>query len=136
MLIISPNERQKLLVMKTINIILTVLVLALSTNAYADEKDGKKENNKKAKVEKKMDAELSLEKWMTELKDFANFHNEELDKELTMESWMTTSFEIGFQDEELEMENWMKTSFEFNNEENFDQNLEIEEWMTKVFEIN
>lgn len=118
-----------------INITLTLTILFAGMNVYAD---GDKKNNSKnsttekviAKIETAFDTELSLEAWMTEIK---NFYNKEsfTENALHLEKWMTKSFlvnEMTFAEEELMLEDWMTVSFEFSDEQ-----LVLEDWMTESF---
>ena len=104
-------------------------------NVYAD--GDKTTTAKKAtaekvltKIETAFDTELSLETWMTEIKEF---YNKEIfsEEELILEGWMTKSFnveEIEFTETELVMEDWMTKSF--NTEDKFtEEELQFEDWM-------
>ncbi|MCF8381240.1 MAG: hypothetical protein K9H49_16835 [Bacteroidales bacterium] len=120
--------------MKTIiNITLTLAVLLSGFNVYAD--GDKTKETKTAKVisniENKFDTELSLESWMTEIKEFAipEFFVEET---LTLESWMTESFvdeTSNLVELNLVLEGWMTDYFSFSEQE-----LVMEDWMTKSFD--
>ena len=117
------------------NIALTLTILALGMNVYADgdiKKDSKKSSTEKviSKIENTFDTDLSLENWMTEIKEFTNndFFTEET---MELENWMTKSFDsssIEFVEAELELEGWMTENFSCEEEE-----LVLEEWMTKSF---
>jgi len=110
--------------MKTINTILAVLLLSLSVNTFAGDKD-----KKASRLEKKFDSELRLEKWMTELKEFSRGIIVNYDEALVMEKWMTEEFEVNTIDKELNLENWMMEDFDLAA----DKELELEDWMTKTF---
>jgi hypothetical protein len=117
------------------NIALTLTILALGMNVYADgdtKKDSKKSSTEKVitKIENTFDTDLSLENWMTEIKEFSNtdFFTEET---LELENWMTESFDTHspeFVEAELVMEDWMTESF--NTEDTFKEDeLQLEAWM-------
>jgi len=117
------------------NIALTLSILFLGMNVYADgdiKKDSKKSATEKAisRIENTFDTELSLENWMTEIKEFTNsdYFSEET---MELENWMTESFDSNsteFAEAELVMEDWMTETFSFVEEE-----LVMEDWMTKSF---
>lgn len=117
------------------NIALILSILFLGMNVYADgdiKKDAKKSATEKAisTFENAFDTELSLENWMTEIKEFTNndYFTEET---MELENWMTESFDsnsIEFVEAELTLENWMTETFSFEEEE-----LVMEDWMTKSF---
>lgn len=131
--------------MKRINIIAALLILVFTSNVFAADKSEDKRNKVKKnadKVSEKIDTEMTLESWMTELKAFNPFQNTIFEKEICMESWMTKTFEVkadSYQENEMEMEEWMTKSFEKADQFSViasDNALEMEEWMTKTFTIN
>jgi hypothetical protein len=124
--------------MKTtiIYLIMTGAVLFSGMNVYAGGNKDKKSKAKKSVTVAKMDAEVKIEKWMTELKAFTFSEEIFAEKELTLEDWMTEDFSNtlytdNFVEEELQLEGWMTETFTEN--ENFvDQELVLEEWMYTI----
>jgi hypothetical protein len=126
--------------MKTtiIYLIMTGAVLFSGMNVYAGGNKDKKNKAKKSVTVAKMDAEVKIEKWMTELKAFTFSQEIFAEKELTLEDWMTEDFTNNintFTEGELQLENWMTE--DFSNAlytDNFtEEELQLEEWMTNSF---
>ena len=122
--------------MKKINIIIAALILTIGMNVYADDKSSKKSksNNKatSSKILNAFDAELLLEKWMTEIKEFNFTSDSFIEEEMSMESWMTNEFECCndfFSEEEIVMESWMTENFTLEE----DAEMQLEDWMLKSF---
>jgi len=123
-------------------ILAAIIILTVGPNAYADGNEKAKENKEsKAKAEKivnriseRIDAELSLENWMTRVSDF-NSKESFNENELVLEAWMTESFESSaseFVDEELSLDGWMTSPFA---EETAEEELQIEDWMESPFSV-
>jgi hypothetical protein len=118
-----------------IHIIITLVILVVGPNVYADGTDGDKDKkSKKEKSEKIVDRisstfDLELENWMISAEEFSSA-SEYYESELRMESWMTETFEMEALEAELEMEEWMVTPFE--TKDNFqEEELALEDWMLK-----
>jgi hypothetical protein len=117
-----------------LNIIFALIIVVVGPNVYADGTKGKKDKEtRKQKAEKvverisnKLDTELNLENWMSEITAFTT--NESfVEEELYLENWMTESFVI---ENELVLEGWMTEVFEIEETE---AELELEEWMLEPF---
>lgn len=140
-----------------LNIIFSLIIVVVGPNVYADGTEGKKvKENQKQKAVKvvdritdKIDNELNLENWMTEVTEFnnedkiieGNLHLEDwmmevftVDYSMALEDWMMEVFKIEKTEEALELENWMLEPFDISNIENkeFQENeLVLENWMLK-----
>ncbi|MCK4919642.1 MAG: hypothetical protein KAS71_01270 [Bacteroidales bacterium] len=118
-----------------INITLTLTILIAGMNVYAE--GDKTTKAKKAtaekvltKIENAFDTELSLETWMTEIKEFyvKEIFSEE---ELKLESWMTKSFnveEIDSTETEPVMEDSI-TECLITEDKFIEEELQFEDWM-------
>lgn len=134
--------KQKTMKTKILQITLTLALMLIASNTYADgTKGSNKEKSVKAKTSKiinKLDSafeqELSLEGWMTEVSAFST--NEVFfEEELTLEAWMMNDFSetsenLNF-DKELELEEWMLTTSNFNDEF-IEEELQFEDWMFQI----
>jgi hypothetical protein len=131
--------------MKKMNILIALIIIVFTSNAFAGNKNEDKRNKARAKTEKvsdKFDVEMKLETWMTEIRDFNPFQKNFVEQEILMESWMTESFSLNtndFQENEMIMEPWMIGAFENESSgliNSFDLPLNLEVWMTRTFKIN
>jgi hypothetical protein len=130
------NTIRKNTVMKKINIILALIILSIGINVYADDKSGKKINTRSqaesGKIIKAFDAEMKLEKWMTEIKEFTLTSDIFTEEEMSLESWMSNEFDCCsdfFTEEEVVMETWMTESFITEK----DVEMQLEDWMLQSF---
>jgi hypothetical protein len=130
------NTIRKNTVMKKINIILALIILSIGINVYADDKSGKKINKrsqaKNGKIIKAFDAEMKLEKWMTEIKEFTLTSDIFTEEEMSLESWMSNEFDCCsdfFTEEEVVMETGMTESFITEK----DVEMQLEDWMLQSF---
>ena len=141
--------------MKTIaNIILILSIILSTTNVYADGTKGYKSNESKSekagkvitKLENAFETEMSLEAWMSEVKEFVAGENF-TEAEMELENWMVDNYEFSADilvETEMEVEEWMIDSDNFteseivleswmsniHNEEIFiDEDLQVEDWM-------
>jgi hypothetical protein len=130
------NTIRKNTVMKKINIILALIILSIGINVYADDKSGKKINKRSqaesGKIIKAFDAEMKLEKWMTEIKEFTLTSDIFTEEEMSLESWMSNEFDCCsdfFTEEEVVMETGMTESFITEK----DVEMQLEDWMLQSF---
>ena len=133
--------------MKTtiLNIVIAAALTLSVSNVYADGTKGAKKdktsNSERVldKFENFKEADLSLESWMTEVKEFVS-GEAFFEEEVNLEAWMMEEFsantEINFEST-VEIENWMTETFTIEAEEiNFENEVELENWMINTESFN
>ena len=106
--------------MKTIKLYLSIALVALTTTLFGKIAEPEADCSC-CPVDIFMDQDLSVENWMSEPFESANFEND-----IALEDWMTEPFEAYFESE-LSLESWMIIPFESAD------NIEVEQWMTAAW---
>jgi hypothetical protein len=124
--------------MKKINIIIALIILSIGMNVYADDKNSKNNKSKNKATSSKIlhafDAELKLERWMTEIKEFSFASDSFTEEKMSMENWMLNHFDCCsdfFIEEEINIESWMMESFDLNES----SEMALEDWMLQSFKV-
>jgi len=108
-------KQQNARVMKTTKIILSIALVALTSNIFGRIVEPEAGNDC-CPTDLVIEQEMDLEKWMV-----APFEAS-LETDLALENWMVAPFEASVE-EELTMENWMAVPFEIS-----DQQLYLDCW--------
>ena len=103
----------KIKAMKTIkNISLIIFALLfLGINLYAGDTKTKKTRKLKS-IAERIDSELKIENWMTELKCFNTMESSTYNETMALETWMTelksfNATDLSFYEEPMSLEAWM-----------------------------